>query len=104
MLRFTGGARGLLWASQVAPGNENGLHLRVYGSEGGIEWRQENPNLLHYSPFGQPTQLITRSGNGASESANRVSRIPAGHPEGYLEGFADLYSEFADALMPVTKA
>jgi predicted dehydrogenase len=98
MLRFAGGARGLLWASQVAPGNENALHLRVYGSEGGLEWKQENPNQLWYTPFAQPTQLITRSGSGASDRANGVSRIPAGHPEGYLEGFANLYTAVADAL------
>jgi predicted dehydrogenase len=98
MLRFKGGARGLLWSSQVAPGNENGLRLRVYGSEGGLEWKQENPNQLWYTPFSQSTQLITRSGSGASESANRMSRIPPGHPEGYLEGFANIYSEVADAL------
>ncbi|MCP3689039.1 MAG: Gfo/Idh/MocA family oxidoreductase [Gammaproteobacteria bacterium] len=98
MLRFEGGARGLLWSSQVAPGNENGLRLRLYGSEGGLEWKQENPNQLWYTPFSQPTQLITRSGNGASDCANRLSRIPPGHPEGYLEGFANIYSEVAEAL------
>jgi predicted dehydrogenase len=98
MLRFAGGARGLLWASQVAPGNENGLRLRVYGSEGGIEWKQEDPNQLWYTPFAQPKQLITRNGSGADECANRLSRIPPGHPEGYLEGFANIYSEFADTL------
>jgi len=101
MLRFVGGARGLLWASQVAPGNENGLRLRVYGSEGGIEWKQENPNQLWHTSFAQPTQLITRSGSGASDGANRLSRIPPGHPEGYLEGFANIYSEVADALQSV---
>ena len=101
MLRFAGGARGLLWASQVAPGNENGLRLRVYGSAGGIEWKQENPNQLWHTSFAQPTQLITRSGSGASDGANRLSRIPPGHPEGYLEGFANIYSEVADALQSV---
>ena len=98
MMRFVGGARGLLWASQVAPGNENALRLRVYGSEGGLEWKQEDPNQLWYTPFAQPKQLITRNGNGADDCANRLSRIPQGHPEGYLEGFANIYSEFADAL------
>ena len=98
MLRFSGGARGLLWASQVAPGNENGLRLRVYGSAGGIEWKQENPNQLWHTPFAQPAQLITRGGSGAGDSANRLSRLPPGHPEGYLEGFANIYSEVAAAL------
>ena len=98
MMRFVGGARGLLWASQVAPGNENALRLRVYGSEGGLEWKQEDPNQLWYTPFAQPKQLITRNGSGADDCANRLSRIPPGHPEGYLEGFANIYSEFAYAL------
>jgi predicted dehydrogenase len=98
MLRFSSGARGMLWASQVAPGNENALRLRVYGSTGGLEWSQENPNQLWHTPFGQATRLITRGGNAADGNANRLSRIPAGHPEGYLEGFANIYSEVADAL------
>jgi predicted dehydrogenase len=98
MLRFSSGARGMLWASQVAPGNENALRLRVYGSTGGLEWSQENPNRLWHTPFGQATRLITRGGNAADGNANRLSRIPAGHPEGYLEGFANIYSEVADAL------
>jgi predicted dehydrogenase len=80
MLRFAGGARGALWASQVAPGNENNLRLRVYGSRGGIEWHQEQPNQLVFSPFGQPTQTIARSGSGAGAAAARVTRPPAGHP------------------------
>ncbi|WP_127996232.1 Gfo/Idh/MocA family protein [Piscinibacter defluvii] len=98
MLRYANGARGLLWASQVAPGNENNLKLRVYGSKGGLEWRQEHPNQLHWSPFGQPTQIIARATGAANASAARVSRIPAGHPEGYLEAFATLYTEVAQAI------
>lgn len=98
LLRFQGGAKGMLWASQVAPGNENALALRVYGTKGGIEWKQEDPNYLWYTPLGKPKQLLTRSGSGAGESAGRVSRTPAGHPEGYLEGFATIYSEAALAI------
>jgi predicted dehydrogenase len=98
MLRYANGARGLLWASQVAPGNENNLHIRVFGSKGGLEWKQEHPNHLHWSPFGQATQLITRGGSAANADAARVTRIPSGHPEGYLEGFATLYSEIAQAI------
>ncbi|MFA7415640.1 MAG: Gfo/Idh/MocA family oxidoreductase [Rhizobium sp.] len=98
MLRFEGGAKGMLWCSQVAPGNENGLRLRVYGTKGGLEWAQENPNHLWFTPFGDEKRLITRNGAGAGASAARVSRIPAGHPEGYLEAFATIYSEAALAI------
>lgn len=98
MLRYANGARGLLWASQVAPGNENGLRLRVYGDKGGLEWRQEHPNQLHWSPFGQATQTIARGTGAANGDAARVTRLPSGHPEGYLEGFATVYSEIAQAL------
>ncbi|XDA98123.1 Gfo/Idh/MocA family oxidoreductase [Sulfitobacter sp. LCG007] len=99
MLRFKGGARGMLWCSQVAPGNENALRLRVYGDKGGLSWEQENPNYLWYTPFGEPKRLITRGGAGAGAAAGRVSRVPPGHPEGYLEGFATIYSEAAEAIV-----
>lgn len=98
LLRFEGGARGMLWASQVAPGNENGLRLRVYGDKGGLEWAQEDPNYLWFTPFGEPRRRITRNGAGAGPEAGRVSRIPPGHPEGYLEGFANIYAEAARAI------
>ncbi|MEL7026846.1 MAG: Gfo/Idh/MocA family oxidoreductase, partial [Pseudomonadota bacterium] len=98
MLRFKGGARGMLWSSQVAPGNENALRIRVYGEKGGLEWAQEDPNYLWYTPFGEPKRLITRGGAGSGEAAGRVSRTPPGHPEGYLEGFANIYSEAAEAI------
>ena len=98
LLRFDGGARGALWCSQVAPGHENGLRLRVYGERGGLEWSQENPNALWHTPLGEPKRLVTRNGAGAGAAAGRVSRVPAGHPEGYLEGFANVYREVADAI------
>jgi predicted dehydrogenase len=98
MLRFKGGARGMLWASQVAPGNENGLRLRVYGTKGGLDWTQADPNYLWFTPFGQPKQLITRGGAGSGAAAARVTRVPQGHPEGYLEGFANIYTEVARAI------
>lgn len=98
MLRFKGGARGMLWSSQVAPGNENALKIRVYGSKGGIEWAQEDPNYLWHTPFGEAKRLLTRSGAGASQAAARLSRTPGGHPEGYLEAFANIYSEAAKAI------
>ncbi|AXV16255.1 oxidoreductase [Neorhizobium sp. SOG26] len=103
MLRFDGGAKGMLWCSQVAPGNENGLKLRVYGEKGGIEWCQENPNYLWFTPFGEPKRLITRNGAGAGAAAGRVSRIPSGHPEGYLEAFATIYTEAARAINAAKK-
>ncbi|MDH6233967.1 putative dehydrogenase [Mesorhizobium soli] len=98
LLRYKGGARGMLWASQVAVGNENGLKLRVYGTKGGLEWAQADPNYLWFTRFGQPKQLLTRAGAGAWPQAQRVSRVPSGHPEGYLEGFATIYSEAAHAI------
>ncbi|MDA9496882.1 Gfo/Idh/MocA family protein [Bradyrhizobium sp. CCBAU 11357] len=98
LLKWKGGAKGMLWASQVAAGNENGLTLRVYGSKGGLEWAQENPNHLWFTPYGRPKQLLTRGGAGTLADAARVSRIPSGHPEGYLEGFATIYAEAARAI------
>jgi len=98
LLRFAGGGRGMLWSSQVAPGNENGLRLRVYGDKGGLEWLQEEPNTLIFSPFGKPPQRITRGGHGALPVAAHATRIPSGHPEGYLEGFAQLYRDLAEQI------
>jgi predicted dehydrogenase len=98
LLRYKGGAKGMLWCSQVAVGQENGLRLRVYGAHGGIEWAQEDPNYLYWSKLGEPRQRITRSGAGAGPEAARVTRIPSGHPEGYLEAFANIYSEAAAAI------
>ncbi|MFT5897320.1 MAG: putative dehydrogenase [bacterium] len=99
MMRFDGGARGMLWASQVAPGNENALRIRVFGEKGGIEWAQEDPNYLWFTPLNEPKRLLTRNGAGTGEAAARMSRVPAGHPEGYLEGFANIYSEAAEAII-----
>ncbi|MHA1151434.1 MAG: Gfo/Idh/MocA family protein [Alphaproteobacteria bacterium] len=98
LLRFDGGARGQLWASQVAPGNENGLSIRVYGETGGLEWRQEHPNHLHHAPLGEPPRAIARGGAGAGPAAGRVTRVPPGHPEGYIEGFANIYSDIAEVV------
>ena len=98
LLRFSAGARGMLWSSQVAPGNENGLRLRVYGEKAGLDWSQEQPNALLFTPFGEPPQLIRRAGAGASSVAAHASRIPAGHPEGYLEAFAQIYRDVAEQI------
>jgi predicted dehydrogenase len=98
LLRYKGGVRGILWSSQVATGNENALRLRIYGSKGGLEWSQEDPNYLWFTELGKPRQLLTRGGSGANEAANAVTRIPGGHPEGYLEGFASIYTDAAHAI------
>ena len=98
MLRFAGGARGLLWASQVATGSVNGLRLRVYGDRGGLEWAQETPETLLFTPLGGQQRVIRRGGAGVCASAAHASRIPGGHPEGYLEGFAQIYSDAAELI------
>ena len=98
LLHFGGGVRGTLWASQVAPGNENALKLRVYGEKAGLAWAQEDPNYLHYTPLGEPPRLIRRGGAGTGPVAAAATRTPAGHPEGYLEGFANLYSDAAELI------
>ena len=102
LMRFKNGAKGSLWASQVAPGNENALSLRIYGDKAGIEWRQESPNELIYSVLGEPSQRLRRGNSYLSDAAASVSRIPSGHPEGYLEAFANLYREFAEQLFTST--
>ncbi len=99
LLRFKGGAKGMLWCCQVAVGHENGLKLRVYGSDGAMEWSQESPNYLSFTKLGEPPRRYSRAGAGAGEAAARMSRIPSGHPEGYLEGFANIYREAAEAIL-----
>lgn len=98
LLRFEGGARGMLWASQVAAGNENALTLRVYGDKAGLSWAQEHPNHLSFTPLGEAPRLVTRGGPGAGAAANHASRVPGGHPEGYLEAFAQLYTDLAEQV------
>ena len=98
-LRLNGGAKATIWSSQIAPGNENHLQIRVYGEKAGLEWCQEDPNYLYFTEYGSPKQKITRGGAGALSAANEVSRIPPGHPEGYLEGFANIYGDVANALI-----
>ena len=103
MLRYANGARGMLWASQVAPGHENGLKIRVYGTKGSIEWVQATPNSLTWSQLGQPQVSLTRGGPHIGAAAARVTRVPGGHPEGYLEGFANIYTEVARAIRAAGK-
>jgi predicted dehydrogenase len=99
LLRFDGGARGMLWASQVAHGHENALKLRVYGELGALEWAQEEPDRLWFAQANEAKRLLTRGGAGMRPEAARVARVPAGHPEGYLEGFATIYAEIARAIV-----
>jgi len=99
LLRYPNGARGALWASQVAPGQNNGLRLRLFGEKGALEWSQEEPNRLIWSPLGEPPRLVGRGTAAMNASGQRVSRIPAGHPEGYLEAFATIYTEVAAAII-----
>jgi len=98
LLRFKEGARGVLWSSQVAAGNENNLRLRVYGEKAGLEWGQEDPNYLSFRPLGKAPMLIRRAGPGTMPVAAHASRIPSGHPEGYLEAFAQLYTDLAEQI------
>lgn len=98
-LDFAEGARGTIWASQVAVGCENGLSLRIFGEKGALSWSQEEPNRLVHAPLGEAPRLVTRGGAGAGAEAAAVTRVPAGHPEGYLEAFATLYREAADAIL-----
>ncbi len=98
MMRYEGGARGLLWSSQVAVGNSNGVRLRVFGSTGSLQWFQEQPNELIYTPLDGRVQTIKRGADDLSEDAKARTRTPPGHPEGYLEAFANLYAGFAEAI------
>ena len=98
MLRFAKGAKGGLWATQVAPGNENNLSLRVYGEKAGLEWRQEDPNQLVFTPLGETRRVIRRGSAGTGHAAAHATRIPSGHPEGYLEAFAQLYTDLAEQI------
>ena len=98
LLRYSNGARGALLASQVAPGNYNSLSLKVYGDKAGIEWNGETPEVLRFTRFGEESRIIVRGGPGNTAEAQRVSRMPAGHPEGYVEGFGNLYRDVAHLI------
>jgi predicted dehydrogenase len=98
MLRMSNGARGSFWVTQAAAGVENALRIRVSGSLGSLEWQQEYPQALSFKPLGAPSQNRTPNGPGTLPLAARSSRIVAGHPEGFHEGFANLYSDAAEAI------
>jgi predicted dehydrogenase len=95
MIRFEGGAKASLWSSQIAIGNENNLNLRIFGDAGSLIWDQENPNYARYTLLGQPTQILSRGGVALNAAA---ARLPAGHPEGYFEAFAQLYQDLAELI------
>ncbi|MEW7290670.1 Gfo/Idh/MocA family protein [Aquimarina sp. 2304DJ70-9] len=98
LLRFENGAKGMMTFSQIATGEENNLGVKIYGTKGSLEWHQENPNELVVRWLDQPKQVFTPGGNGGYPEASEYVRIPAGHPEGYLEGFATIYRSFAKEL------
>ena len=98
MLRFEGGARGNFWVTQAAPGFENSLRVRVCGSKASLEWEQERPTFLSFNPIDKPAEVRTSNGPGTLQPAARATRMIKGHPDGYLEGFATLYSDCAEAI------
>lgn len=98
MLEYEGGAKGLFWSSQIAVGNDNALRIRIYGTKAGLEWSQENPNYLTVHYLDKPTETISRGRNELYPLGQNLVRIPSGHPEGYFEAFANIYSAFISAL------
>jgi predicted dehydrogenase len=98
-VRFTSGAQGRLWYSYVAAGNDHGLTIKIFGETGSLIWWQEEGEVLWHKPMGGPALRITRGYDGQSPGATSATRVRAGHPEGYLMAFANLYKEFAQAIM-----
>ena len=99
LLRFSNGARGALWASMAAVGNEHGLRIRVYGDRGSLAWHHEDPHHLRYCPIDGAPQVLAQGADWLSIDARRWTRVGLGHPEGFFEAFANLYTEVADALL-----
>jgi predicted dehydrogenase len=98
LIRYEGGAKGVMIASQVSTGEENDLRVRVYGTQGGLEWRQEEPNYLVFKPAEAPTQVLKRGNEYLSEDAKRATRLPPGHPEAFIEAFANVYTSVAATI------
>lgn len=98
LLRFAGGVTGMLWASQIASGHGNDLRIRVYGDQAGLEWAQEDPGYLRFKPLGEAPRAIARGSPVVGPAAGRLTRIPNGCPEGFLEGFANLYGDAAELI------
>ena len=99
LLRFSNGARGTLWASMAAIGNEHGLRIRVYGDRGSLAWHHEDPCHLRYCPLDGPQQILAQGADGLSDEAKRWTRAGLGHPEGFFESFANIYTEVAEAIL-----
>jgi predicted dehydrogenase len=95
LVRYEGGAVGVLYASQISAGEENNLSIRVYGTEGALEWKQEHPNELKFTPKGEPARILRRGNAYLSSAAAKFTRLPAGHPEAFIEAFANIYREAA---------
>ena len=98
MLFRSGGAKGVLHASQISVGEENALNIRVYGEKGGLEWHQEHPNELIVKYPDRPSEIWRRGNGYVGDTAKKFTRIPSGHPEGYLEGFAQIYADAATLI------
>ena len=98
LIRYGGGAKGVFIASQISTGEENNLNLRVYGTEGGLEWRQEEPNYLIFKPSEAPAEVLKRGNEYLCEAAKKASRLPPGHPEAFIEAFANIYSSVAATI------
>jgi predicted dehydrogenase len=98
MLHFHGGAKGSLWSSQIAIGEENNLNIRIYGEAGSLTWHQENPNYVLHALLGEPTRILTRGGSGVTAATASGTRLPTGHPEGFFEAFATLYTDLAEQI------
>jgi len=103
-LRLNNNARASIWVSSTATGGENGLKIRVYGTKGAVEWFQDEPNHLRFTPLNQSSRIITRANNDVSNFSLESSRLAAGHPEGFFEAFANIYTEFADAITSSKKS
>jgi predicted dehydrogenase len=99
LLRFSNGARGTLWASMAAVGNEHGLRIRVYGNRGSLAWHHEDPHHLRFYPIDGPAQILAQGAEWLSSDAHRSTRAGLGHPEGFFEAFANLYADVAEALL-----
>ncbi len=98
LIRYEGGAKGVMIASQISAGEENDLRVRIYGTEGGLEWRQEEPNYLYHRPAEEPERVLKRGNGYLCEGAKEASRLPSGHPEGFIEAFANVYMSVAATI------